>query len=302
MRRRGQRARGGTALVTLSALLALGGAGCGGDGGTGNGTITTTGSGSSTTTSTTSSTTTTEDPRPKNIIAWILDLGIRTPAVPVPPYFAAYEDLQRQRCDDALKRAVDVDGAELVAAAAAACLAAGNGDEKLWEQAEAAAGREPAAGNCLDAAVHALLHRLLTAHQQHPDRTFEFSTAGSGGGSQCPRIDRIEPSEGAVGDQVRIVGDNLDLVTDVRVHGVPVEVTRADGALLIVIPDPGGPVDAADIVLVTGPEDLESDRETFRFVSPTETSTGTQTTETTTTTGSQATETTTGTTGSAGDG
>lgn len=166
----------------------------------------------------------------RNVIAWILSLGPGTPSGPASTYFEAYAALQEQKCDVVQQKAGDVSrqidqaSGDLFAGAANACFAALRGRSDLWPQAEAVrdAVSDPAALHCMDMAVFGLLDRLVQAHRADPNAQFEIGTvSGSAMPPPCPRIAQLDPDHGVPGDQVTIVGSNLEKVTLVVLHYVP---------------------------------------------------------------------------------
>jgi hypothetical protein len=215
----------------------------------------------------------------KNLIEWILDLGAGSPPGPARAYFDAYEELRKQNCDAALRKADephgrrrigDDDAFTVLSAAAMACLAAMESRDELWTGAKQVRdSTDPATLHCLDAAAYALLDSLIDAHDAHPDRSFQFTAGGTKGKPPCPHITGITPREGAPGAVVTITGANLERVTriDVVVNGSRLESfdpNLSDGALRITMPaaDEGT---TAVVVIVTKPGGWKMDEAEFRY-------------------------------------
>ena len=198
-------------VVLLLAVSLLAG-GCGGDnGGGGDPTpspspTTTSASPTTTLTTTTSTPTKTKQKKPRNIIAWILDLA---PGAPTgPPEFAAYRAVRELRCEEVFPRLDDIQNPasrRLYGGAAQACLAAFRGQRDRWPEAQAAYAE--AKGNedglsCMDVVVLKVLGQLVSAHQQNPSGSFQRSNKGTWMAPPCPAISRIEPDHGVEGTTV----------------------------------------------------------------------------------------------------
>ncbi|MGQ0775018.1 MAG: hypothetical protein ACT4NY_11475 [Pseudonocardiales bacterium] len=196
-----------------------------------------------------------------------------SPDGPATAYFQAYEDLRDGNCSSALEKAnplvTDRDQGHLVAAAAKACLAAFNNEDKYWPEAKAARDAVTNLKHCLDAAVFALLDRFVSAYEEHPD--WEFQKTGSGGAEgtpPCPSITQLTPNHGDAG-QVTINGVNLQRVTKVIVRGPNgdgdelvrregEELVRREGddtALQILMPDPQGFTQVCVVIVAESEED-----------------------------------------------
>ncbi|GAA1647079.1 hypothetical protein [Catellatospora bangladeshensis] len=167
------------------------------------------------------------------IIAWLRRLGLGTPRGPQSDLTDAYDLLGQRKCAEVLPLTESMDPAtgRLFAGAAQACLAAFEGRAELWPEAESA--WEQAGGpdgvHCLNVPVYDLLDQLVEAHRADPAATFEVGEAGPAGEPPCPAITRLDPDHGLPGDEVTIIGDNLD-----RIHSVFLEFNGEikDSALL----------------------------------------------------------------------
>ncbi len=171
--------------------------------------------------------------RKRNIIAWLRRLGLGTPRGPQSDLTDAYDLLGQRKCAEVLPLTENMEPAtgRLFAGAAQACLAAFEGRTELWPAAESA--WEQAGGpdsvHCLHVPVYDLLNQLVEAHRADPEATFEVGESGPGGEPPCPTITRLQPDHGLPGDEVTILGDNLD-----RLHSVFLEFNGEvkDSALL----------------------------------------------------------------------
>lgn len=220
----------------------------------------------------------------RNVIAWILSLGPGTPSGPATIYFEAYAALQEQKCDVVQQKAGDVSrqigqaSGDLFAGAASACFAALRGRSELWPQAEAArdAVSDPAALHCMDMAVFGLLDRLVQAHRADPNAEFELGTvSGTAMAPPCPRITRLDPDHGVPGDQVTIVGSNLEKTTLVVLHYVPdgmdvinqSDLIPAGAGRRFAVPESEAAIAATAmcVVLIAAPGGWEADSRLFTF-------------------------------------
>lgn len=164
----------------------------------------------------------------RSVISWIIGLGPSAPSGP--SAFRAYEMLVSGRCSE-VGAGFDDGSLDLGAASealyrgtAAACLAAIEGQQGRWSDAEAAAQTAGSGdGGCLDRAVRRLLDGLLEAHRADPAASFERGRdAGTAIAPPCPSISRLSPDHGPNGTAVRISGAHLDTAgLEVRLDARP---------------------------------------------------------------------------------
>jgi hypothetical protein len=289
-RRAGSRAR---LVVAASLGVVVLTAGCGGSsGGTANGPTAsqteTSSSQSPSGSAKTSGTSDTPTPTPTptrtkkkhNVIAWILSLGPGAPDGP--PEFTAYRELQQLRCSRVFDRVGELKepAQTLYTGAARACLAAFSGRGDLWPG--AAAAHDAVAGrsgelNCMDLAALALLERLVTLHNQHPDRSFLSASTSQAQAPPCPTIGGLTPDHGPAGTVVRMTGQHLGGnvvgvdVVDSLGNSQPAEgVTEVGGDLEFTMPQapPAGASSLACIVVRASP-DWSADGAMFTYESET---------------------------------
>lgn len=199
----------------------------------------------------------------QNVIAWILGLGPSAPSGPTG--FDVYDLLGRRECDAVFDRVEELDDTPqiLYRGAASACLAAFEGRDDLWDEAEAALERvanRPDDLNCLDVVVLELLESLVEAHRDNPRGRFEARTDPSAGRpAPCPSIDRVRPERGPPDTEVRVTGANLERVdaVDIRYDNggrdQNVTFTRRDGSLELVVPGRAGARSACIALVVERP-------------------------------------------------
>ena len=265
------------ALLALSLLTSA----CGSDGAEESDGPTTSATSATTTGSTSgtpSPTTTTPKPKKKNVIAWILGLGPGAPDGP--PEFTAYRELQQQQCDVVFDRVDELrePARTLYTGAAQACLAALEGRAALWAEAVAAHAVVAARQSdltCMDRAAFALLDRLVTLHDAHPDRPFARAANGTSKAPPCPRIEGLEPDQGDEGTQVRVSGRHLGgevvgvSVVDSLGGSLPVDdLAVGDGVLTFTMPEAPPPEASATVCLVIRADpDWSADGAPFTYVS-----------------------------------
>ena len=162
----------------------------------------------------------------ETIVAWILGLAPGAPQGP--PEFQAYELLFGLQCGP-LAEGLQTEGTDLSAlsdsaralygGAAAACLAAFEGQADRWAQAESAVQQLDRPVSCLDVAAYDLLVRLVDAHRADPSARIVAATGGSGAlEPPCPTITGLSPSQGPPGTVVTVIGINLDKREQVVIH------------------------------------------------------------------------------------
>jgi hypothetical protein len=143
--------------------------------------------------------------------------------------------------------------------AAAACLAAFEGQPELWPRAEAAAARVGGRASrlaCEEQTVYRLLGRLLDAHRADPDARLTRGPVGPRGVLTCPRFTGITPDHGPAqgGYPVRITGEHLPRT--VGVNFGPDQHAQAeveDGQLTVTVP-PAPASSPTDPVVVIWPD------------------------------------------------
>ncbi|MET0168567.1 MAG: IPT/TIG domain-containing protein [Vicinamibacterales bacterium] len=191
--------------------------------------------------------TTDEGPEPSFIIQWIREFmpeggggGTRE---------AVYLMLMQGECADAYALALDDTESgpqrplrqpfrNLYAAAAAACLAAFEGQADRWQDAESRlASVQPTDLGCWDQEIYEITTALIDAHRSDARTTFERSSDGES--SECPLLTRIEPSHGpeSGGYSVRIYGENLPASLPLFFDDVQVDAIRQpDGSATVEVP------------------------------------------------------------------
>ena len=183
--------------------------------------------------------TTTRPPRSKNwVVKWVLSLGPdapTTPAIEIEPYLSLLE----RDCAGALQSADRVFGNQddprgaVYRGAANACLAAFQGQPQRWAPARRQlASPSPAAPTC--AVPSSRRWSGWSRSSGCTTRTGPRVRGAGAAGVLQPGRDRLEPDHGAAGQEVRVVGTNLQCASGVRVE----QKTRSEPA--DVIPDPGG--------------------------------------------------------------
>lgn len=212
----------------------------------------------------------------RGIVAWILSLGPGAPSGPGD--FRAFNALREQRCQDVLDQmqteAPDDPGHTLYTGAAQACLAATQGRDDLWDDAQRA--REQVAGSvaaltCLERAVFDLLDRLLDVHEEHPAGIDIRAGPDGGQAPPCPTIDGLDPSSGPGGTTVTVRGQHLGDVT-VGVYydddpgdlpdEEPVIAAQDDSSVTFTI-DGAGRTGPVCVVVLTAPGGWAADGELF---------------------------------------
>lgn len=159
-----------------------------------------------------------EEAQPESIVAWILGLGLGAPEGP--PEFQAYNLLFGLNCQS-LADGLETEGTDLnglsdtarslYGGAAAACLAALEGQADRWAQAESAVQQLTPPLSCLDVAAYDLLVRLVDVHRANPSARIVPATGESGAlEPPCPTITGLSPSQGPPGAVVTVIGTNLD--------------------------------------------------------------------------------------------
>ena len=275
------RARG---LVVALLTVALVAAGCGGESDDATTTAgssqtqTTTGTATGTATGTQTPTETKTKKKKKSVVAWILGLGPGAPDGP--PEFTAYRELQQLRCGTVFDRVQELDepARTLYTGTAQACLAAFGGRGGPWPEATTAFDEVAARTGeltCMDRAAFALLERLVTLHEQHPNRSFAKDSKSQSKAPPCPRINALEPDRGDEGALVRMTGRNLVgnvvgvSVIDSFGNSLPAEdVTDVGGALEFTMPEaPPSDASASVCIVVRADPDWSADGALFTYES-----------------------------------
>lgn len=187
-------------------------------------------------------------PKTSRVISWISQY---TPSggggtIPGPIYY----DIARDRCDDAVVEAADLDEPRrsLYVGTAAACLAAFHNRPDAWSQAESAAAHlNPNAPEfeCFDRDLERLLTALVQFHRDDPDAKVtrqQSNTAGTG----CPLIVKITPGQGprGGGQQVVLSGLRLPSTFMVLFNGDKIgPVSSADGTTATLVTPGLSPAD-----------------------------------------------------------
>ena len=160
---------------------------------------------------------TTSDGRPAWYIRWIVELG---PGTPRGNHFAnsfAYWALLQGDCEEVVKEGegADAPADALYRGVGSACLAAFENRGELWKRAkedlETVAAADRSTLTCYDRSAYALLHALVEAHQEDPDRVFVKQAGRSALPTPCVQIEGIEPRRGSIkgGYQVTLTGVNF---------------------------------------------------------------------------------------------
>lgn len=186
-------------------------------------------------------------PEPPIVIRWIRQYAPEGGGGPTRE--AAYSLLTRGECASAYTLALDDTNSgpqqplpqpfrNLYAAAAAACLAAFEGQADRWQDADSRL--ESVQRNefdCWEQEIYDITAQIIDVHESEPRAVFERSSGG--GSSSCPRVTGIDPDHGPQGGgyPVRIVGENLPTVLPLYFGDFRVDAVRQpNGSTTVDVP------------------------------------------------------------------